>query len=596
MYLRRLYIENTGPLSKLVLEFPVTQEGKPRPVVLVGGNGSGKTNLLSIIADSLFEAAAVHYTDVVPNVATSSRPWFRVVGASTISSGASGSCSLLQYEENETTYIYKEKGGSLSTEDVINSLPEPFKTYASWPKDGPVKDFPLPDEVSKKIFEQGAYLYFPSSRAETPHWLNRSSLPDADFNLVPRFTKQLKKPIYVESGLQQLKQWLLSIIVEIRADFVIMPIQNGVNIPMAQDYANALTLKPLWDSLNGILKAILNDQSARLVWTGRFSDSKMGFVKSGSNLALPLEALSAGQVTLFNVFGTLLKYGDGTTEGGTKPDLIKGICIIDEVDAHMHIDLQYRALPNLIQLFPNVQFIVSSHSPLFVIGMEKECGAENVAVFDMPTGSPIQAETYAEFGRALEIFQKTKAFNQAILDSTYLTGKLLVLVEGETDPIYLNTAAELLGRASLLDKVEFTWVGSKDPNGQGFHTGKDALNTTANVLMAKPELINREVVLLYDNDVNKPAFDNEKLHIRSMPTNADNTIIESGIENLLPALLLSTDMFDEKTSHKKNGNTIMTKTLNKMRLCKHLCEAKREPTDFTKFESTLDMIEAIVPT
>lgn len=594
MYLRRLYIENIGPLRKLLLELQIPQQESPKPVVLVGGNGSGKTNLLSIIADALFEAAAVHYSDVVPSTTLGSRPWFRVVGASTISSGASGSCALLQFEDQGSSYVYKEKGGSLAAEDITGSLPESFKPYASWPKEGPVKEFPLPDDVSKKTFEQGAYLYFPSSRAETPLWLNKNSLPVDDFDLASRFTKQLGKPIYVESGIQQLKQWILSIIVEIRTDFTVVPAANGGEIPLAIGHPNAVAQMPLWDALNGILKAILNDQSARLVWTGRFSGSKVGFVQSGSEVSLPLEALSAGQATLLNVFGTLLKYGDETTEGGTKPELIKGICLIDEIDAHMHIDLQYRALPNLIRLFPKVQFIVSSHSPLFVLGMEQVCGADNVSVIEMPYGLPIQAESYTEFGRALEVIQETKAFNQALFKVAGTEGKLLVLLEGETDPIYLKTAAELLGRTSLLENVELDWVGSKHPqSGQGFHTGKDALNATANFLKAKPELIKREVVLLYDNDVSKPSSDEGRLHVRSMPTNVKNTIVESGIENLFPEQVLSADMFDEKTFHKKNGTSTTTKSLNKMKLCSHLCESKRDVADFSEFSSVLDMIEAI---
>ncbi len=44
---------------------------------------------------------------------------------------------------------------------------------------------------------------------------------------------------------------------------------------------------------------------------------------------------------------------------------IEGIVLIDEVDLHLHIKLQKDILPQLIKLFPKVQFIVSSHSPFF---------------------------------------------------------------------------------------------------------------------------------------------------------------------------------------------------------------------------------------
>jgi hypothetical protein len=137
-------------------------------------------------------------------------------------------------------------------------------------------------------------------------------------------------------------------------------------------------------------------------------------------------------------------------------------------------------------------------------------------------------------------------------------------------------------------------VGAKEPkSGQGFHTGKDALNATANVFKAKPELAKRPVVLLYDNDVSKEPADFPNLYVRSMPTNTENTVVTEGIENLLPANLLMAQMFDEKTTKKKNGCIVTIKTLNKMKLSKHLCETKRDPNDFTAFGQVLDMIEAI---
>jgi predicted ATP-dependent endonuclease of OLD family len=91
---------------------------------------------------------------------------------------------------------------------------------------------------------------------------------------------------------------------------------------------------------------------------------KLGFETSGRTIP-SLEGLSAGQSTLPAIFGSILSYGD---QRGLSHDQISGICLVDEIDAHMHVDLQHRALPALVKLFPKVQFIVSSHSPLFVLG------------------------------------------------------------------------------------------------------------------------------------------------------------------------------------------------------------------------------------
>ena len=58
MYLEEIYLENTGPISKCHVEkMPFDEKGNPRPVVVVGANGSGKSVFLSYIVDALMEFA-----------------------------------------------------------------------------------------------------------------------------------------------------------------------------------------------------------------------------------------------------------------------------------------------------------------------------------------------------------------------------------------------------------------------------------------------------------------------------------------------------------------------------------------------------------
>lgn len=51
---------------------------------------------------------------------------------------------------------------------------------------------------------------------------------------------------------------------------------------------------------------------------------------------------------------------------------ITGIVLIDEFGIHLHPSLQSEALTRLNQTFPNVQFVISTHSPLLVNGLKKE--------------------------------------------------------------------------------------------------------------------------------------------------------------------------------------------------------------------------------
>lgn len=54
-----------------------------------------------------------------------------------------------------------------------------------------------------------------------------------------------------------------------------------------------------------------------------------------------------------------------------------GIVLIDEPETHLHYSLQYNVLPILITLFPNVQFIVASHSAAIISSIK------NVTIFDL---------------------------------------------------------------------------------------------------------------------------------------------------------------------------------------------------------------------
>ena len=42
---------------------------------------------------------------------------------------------------------------------------------------------------------------------------------------------------------------------------------------------------------------------------------------------------------------------------------MQGIVLIDEIEAHLHVSLQKKILPFLSKLFPNIQFIITTHSP-----------------------------------------------------------------------------------------------------------------------------------------------------------------------------------------------------------------------------------------
>lgn len=75
------------------------------------------------------------------------------------------------------------------------------------------------------------------------------------------------------------------------------------------------------------------------------------------------DSLSSGYSSILSIYANLFVRIN-------RPEAIRddfsGIVIIDEIDVHLHVSLQKIIFPFLNKAFPNIQFIVSTHSP-FVI-------------------------------------------------------------------------------------------------------------------------------------------------------------------------------------------------------------------------------------
>lgn len=56
---------------------------------------------------------------------------------------------------------------------------------------------------------------------------------------------------------------------------------------------------------------------------------------------------------------------------------LEGIVLIDELETHLHIELQKKILPFLTKFFPKIQFIITTHSP-FVLN-----SIENAVIYDL---------------------------------------------------------------------------------------------------------------------------------------------------------------------------------------------------------------------
>lgn len=88
-----------------------------------------------------------------------------------------------------------------------------------------------------------------------------------------------------------------------------------------------------------------------------------GFFVDKNNVKLEARQLSQGERTLIALIGDIARRLIFLNPSLDNPLHGNGIILIDEIELHIHPALQQVILPNLASTFPNVQFIVTTHSP-----------------------------------------------------------------------------------------------------------------------------------------------------------------------------------------------------------------------------------------
>ena len=98
---------------------------------------------------------------------------------------------------------------------------------------------------------------------------------------------------------------------------------------------------------------------------------------------IDLKTLSDGYSAIVNMVTEIIMRMEAITFGGLG---VSGIVLIDEVETHLHVALQREILPFLTTMFPNIQFIVTTHSP-FVLQ-----SVDDAIIYDLETNQTINQE------------------------------------------------------------------------------------------------------------------------------------------------------------------------------------------------------------
>jgi len=79
---------------------------------------------------------------------------------------------------------------------------------------------------------------------------------------------------------------------------------------------------------------------------------------------LPIDVLSQGTMSILGWVGILLQRLHEVARDGDQSALV----LVDEIDAHMHPEWQQAIVARLKEIFPAIQFVVTTHSPFLAVG------------------------------------------------------------------------------------------------------------------------------------------------------------------------------------------------------------------------------------
>ena len=587
MYLRNLHIRNIGPLEKLDLELEIKSDMNPKPIILVGKNGSGKTYTLSYIVDAFYELAKQQYSDVVTRSSGMESPYFRIISGRDINTnteGQSAAAYLRFFDDQDGQEIhYCEKIGNIdSAQGLLNLYGNKISGF-NGDSNNDKKVLATKENINK--FFSNTINFFPSFRKIVPHWLNLNALTQEIFNIEGKYTGDLGKEIMCVDTFQKNIQWMLDIFL----DTAVLPSEwNKIESDEErQKFWGAKTaLNLTYENINKIFKTILDDNDIYLKtgWRNQ-AQSRLSLYNKGKVVVPTLEQLSTGQLVLLNLFITIIRHADyKDLNNSIRLENIEGIVVIDEIDTHLHTKHQSEILPKLIKLFPKVQFVMTSHAPLFVLGMEREFGKENIQLIDLPSGMNVTSERFGEFEESFNFYKNTTKFEETLHHKIQETQKPLILVEGKTDVKFLKRAFQLKSKTEWLDCIEIDEIGVTTEDGQVTFSGEKNLDKGFDFLKHNLNAITRKILFLYDCDtsINKEVVG--AIVKNKVPLNTGNSKVKKGSENLLKEELFTEEFYSVREIPDAYGGSNTKRSFDKNKFCDYIYENINDPTVFDKYE------------
>jgi Predicted ATP-binding protein involved in virulence len=517
MYIKKIQIQNNGPIDNLLIEPLFAANGNPFPLLLIGKNGSGKTLLLSNILDSFVELKKKVYTNM-PEI--DSNKLLKVGSTTYISPLKDYLYSNVKFtgingqEFTYTDFATKINSTQFRTQHPNLTLDGINLASPSDYADGFYrKVIPSDKNIIKENTNSNILIYFPHSRYDHPEWLHNDA--KIGFKVNKKYLGHTDDSIIKDHVIPEVITWLLDCMLD-KYLYESTTRKEPVNINKeGKQETEIWTVLTETNGKNTIILRLLN-QLLTSIYGLKFPEIEYARIginqkerrqvailvkerkKQEFEIAPTFSHLSSGEVMLLSLFGSIVREYDKIGVEFISFSDIKGIAVVDEIDLHLHIEHQKILLPELISMFPKVQFIISTHSPFFLLGM-KEKFSKNLKLVSMPLGNEVEIDDFSEVKEAYNIFisgfDNFKKTHEQLKERIGALTKPLVITEGKTDWKHLKSAlVKLQAQGKYVDIPEFDFLEFEDEIEMGSGNLKTYCLQRAKVANEK------KIICIFDRD------------------------------------------------------------------------------------------------
>ncbi len=355
-FLTQIHINKIFHLENIDIEID-TQEKKH--LILTGRNGCGKTSLLN---------ALVEFLDKMKN--------------------------------NENFHFWSFK--SLLTDSILNA-----KSLRNRTSDKEINSLVSKVELLQRLNEDAFGKLCPDF---TESKRTSERIKKGDF-LIAFYEAKRKIDVEVpQSPIKPNLQPVSSIKESKRNEFLKFLVDLKVQEALARNenaLAEADKIRDWFVGFTALLQQLFDGETVSL----DFNFRDYSFTIHQGNKAFGFNELSDGYSAIVDIIADLIlkmQSPDSLTRAYEK----EGIVLIDEIETHLHLELQKVILPMLTSVFPNIQFIVTTHSP-FVLNSLK-----NAVTYDLEKRKRLEDLTEYSYEALAE------GYFEVSTDSNYLQAKL----------------------------------------------------------------------------------------------------------------------------------------------------------------------------